>query len=95
MNLYDRFEAVENEFLKFDRVEKKKSVRPDLHVFMLLEELFPTTEENDIVCHAAHDEIWLDFEGDGLQKLTDKQIVELVRCGVRVDSEDDSLCMFV
>lgn len=93
MNIYDRFEAVNDDYLKFDRVENKRSQRPDLHAFILLDDLFPNNG-NDIVCSAGHDEIWLDFEGNKLNDLTDEQILELTRCGVRYDSECDSLAMF-
>jgi len=95
MTLHDRFEANDGEYLKFELVENKKSTRPDLHAFLMLEELFPTTADAYIVCHAQHDQIWLDYAGNELHKLTDDQIIELTRCGVLVDSEDDSLYMHV
>ena len=55
----DRWERVAgDEFLKFDRVENKRSQRSDLHAFLLLDELFPC--DSDIVNHAEHDQIWLE-----------------------------------
>lgn len=92
----ERWEAVTdngNEYLCFDKVENKRSKRPDLHAFLLLDELFPG--DDDIVGSASHDEIWLNVDGEQLDTLTDEQILELSRCGVRYDSECDSLCMFV
>ena len=81
-----------DEYLKFDRISNKKSNRPDLHAFLLLDELFPGN--TDIVVSAEHDEIWLNVEKEQIESLTDEQIVELCRCGVRYDRDNNSLCMF-
>ena len=89
----ERFEKHNGEFLKFDHVENKRSQRRDLHAFLLLTELFPSTSK--IVSGAGHDEIWLDPTPSQVKTLTDVQILELVRCGVRYDDEHESLCMFV
>jgi len=86
----DLFEKHDNEYLKFEHVKNKRSNRPDLHAFLLIDELFP--KNRDMVCSAAHDEIWLDIDDDEIKKLTEEQIIELIRCGVRHD--DDSLVMF-
>ena len=89
----ERWERLtEGEFLMFEQVSPKRSRRPDLHAFLLLDELFTGT--NNIVAAAAHDEIWLDIEGEDVANLSDDQIIELARCGVMYDSENDSLCMF-
>ena len=89
----ERFEKHSDDYIKFDRVDSKRSQRPDLHAFLLLAELFPST--SDIVSGAGHDEIWLSPTGKQIETLTDVQILELVRCGVRYDSDHESLCMFV
>ncbi len=88
------FESFDDEFLKFDRIEKKFSERSDLHAFILLSQLVPGT--SDIVSSAEHDEIYLDTDVDELIKVaTNEQLRDLVRCGVRYDSEFNCLCMFV
>ena len=95
MDIHKRWEAVTKdgeEFLKFDRVANKRSQRPDLHAFLMLDELFPGT--GSLVSSASHDEIWLDVEDKQVETLTDKQILELSWCGVRHDY-DGGLCMFV
>lgn len=80
-----------DEFLKFDRVENKRSKRPDLHAFLLLDELLP--DDRDIVAAAEHDEIFLAPSPEDLARVaTKEQIVELIRCGVRMS--EDSLAMF-
>lgn len=95
MDIHERWEAVTkegDEFLKFEKVTNKRSQRPDLHAFLMLDELFPST--SDLVSSASHDEIWLDVDDDQVETLTDEQILELSWCGVRHDS-DGGLCMFV
>ncbi len=83
-----------DEFLKFDRVQNKLANRPDIHAFLLLDKLVPGT--TDMVSAAEHDEIWLAVSPEELEKAaTEEQIVELIRCGVRLDSSTDSLAMFV
>ena len=92
MNVHDRFEQFDDDFLKFDRITNKKTNRPDLHAFLLLDEIF--TEPHGIIQADEHDKIFLDIDEEKSSKLTDDQILEIVRCGVRY-SEYDCLCMFV
>jgi len=95
MDIHERWETVTkdgDEFLKFEKVANRRSQRPDLHAFLMLDELFPGT--SDLVSSASHDEIWLDVDDDQVETLTDEQILELSWCGVRHDS-DGGLCMFV
>lgn len=84
----------DEEFLKFDRVEKKRSRRPDIHAFLLLDELLPDDgREMDIVQAATHDKIFLFGDPEELARVaTEEQIIELIRCGVMFD--EDSLAMF-
>lgn len=85
------FDEYEDEFLKFDRVQNKLSNRPDLHAFLLLDQLFPGTR--DMVSGAEHDEIYLDVDEDELrEKATPDQLRDLHRCGVRCD--EYGICMF-
>lgn len=90
----DIFAKFENEFLKFEKVENKLSLRPDLHAFILLDRILPGTF--DLISDAKHDEIFLEVEPEALaQVATEEQLLELHRCGVRHDTSLDSLAMFV
>jgi len=93
MNIYDRFEKHNDEFLKFERVENKRSSRADLCGFLFLEELFPDIDR-DLICCAEHDQFWLDIDKDKIETLTDDQIIELLRCGILYDEENESLFCF-
>lgn len=91
--LLELLEAETEEFLKFERITVPLSKRPDLHAFMLLDQLIPG--EDDIVAGATHDEIWLGVDVEALAEVvTPEQVTDLIRCGVRWDSECDSLAMF-
>jgi hypothetical protein len=92
MELRERFEAVNHDYLEFARVENKRNQRPDLHAFLLLDELCPK-EGRDMIRGAEHDEFYLDVNDEQLEALSDDQILELVRCGVMVNS-DGYLYMF-
>lgn len=93
VNLQDAFEKhMDGEFLKFDRVEPKLSQRADMHAFMLLDRLAPG--KGDMISAAEHDEFFLGTDCEELAKvITDDQVRELVRCGVRY-GDYDCLCMF-
>lgn len=85
------FEERDAEFLKFEQIIVKRSQRKDMHAFLLLDELVPGT--GCMVDGATHDEIWLGVHLSDLEgKITREQIIELIRCGVRVSGGD--LCMF-
>lgn len=92
MKLRERFGAVNHEYLEFARVENKRNQRPDLHAFLLLDELFPEPGR-DLICGASHDEFYLRVNDNQIDTLTDEQILELVRCGVMVN-RDGYLYMF-
>lgn len=85
------FEKYEDEYIAFDKVEIKLSQRPDLHAYILLDKLFPKT--CDIVCGAGHDEIYLDCDEDEIVSLSEDQLLQLIRCGVRL--QDNYFVMFV
>lgn len=93
--LYELFEKHNDIYLKFEEViENPRSRRPDLHAFLLLDELMP--ENRDIVNAAEHDVIYLDIDVDELEKVvSEDHIKELVACGVSFDSEYDCLSMLV
>ena len=94
LDLKELWEKNENEYLKFERVENKTSQRADLHAFMLLDKIIPG--KSDIVSCADHDEIWLDVKPKQLAEVaTEQQVIELIRCGVRLDDFNDSFAMFV
>jgi len=89
------FEKHSDEFIEFDRVKNKKSTHRDLHAFILLNEIAPS-EKMKMVAGADHDIIWLATDLVTLsEKATDEQLIELCRCGVHLDSENECLAIFV
>lgn len=93
IDLTTTFEKHNGEYLKFENVRDKLCSRPDLHAFMLLNQLVPSGR--DIIVSAEHDEIWLDIPTDYLSEVaTEEQICDLIRCGIRYEALH-GLCMFV
>jgi hypothetical protein len=79
-----------DDYLEFDRIELKFSMRPDLHAFILLDSLVPGKQ--DIISAAEHDQYWLDIDLDQLASvISERDVIDLVRCGVRLDEEALSL----
>lgn len=93
INLAIAFDEANDEYMKFERIEKPRQARRDIAAFLLLAELVPGT--SPIVSCAEHDEFHLDTDCNELAKVvTQEHIVELVRCGVRYSGEYDCLSMF-
>lgn len=79
---------------KSDRILERFSKRDDLHAFILLDKIIP--DGHTMISAAKHDEIYFDFDIEELAKvITKEQILDLVRCGVNYDSNNDCLYMFV
>jgi len=96
IDIQERWESITEEsddFSEFEKIENKRSQRPDVHAFLLLDELFPGG--SDLIDYAGHDEIGLDICDEQVATLTDDQILELNRCGVRYDYENGGLVMWV
>ena len=94
INIKEIFEKYEDKYLKFEEIKNKSSNRPDLHAFILLDILVPG--KFDIVSCAAHDEFWLEVTPEQLAKVaTEKDILDLIKCGIRYDDDVESFCMFV
>lgn len=92
VDIANRFDKFDDEFLEFDRIEDKFHNRADIHAFLLLHQLVPSTR--DIITGADHDVIYLETQAEALNAVaTDEQIRDLVRCGVRYN--DGHLEMYV
>lgn len=92
--LKDFFEANNDEYLKFELVENKKSKRADVHAFILLDSLV-VDDESDIVGAAEHDIIYLPDLEDVCPHITEEQALELIRCGISIDSSLECFFSFV
>lgn len=82
------------ELLRFKRIENPPSVAKDLCAFLLLDRLCPGN--TDIVAAAEHDVIYLSYDFSDLKDcITEDDVIYLLRCGVCLDNDTDSLCMYV
>jgi len=92
--LINFFKEHEKENLKFDEIKNKKSNRRDLQAFIILDEKFPS-RQNIIENAMHHDEIGLNITFDQLCELDENTLLDLIRCGVLLDEEYESLKMYV
>ncbi len=89
------FDKYEDEYIQFQNVANKRSRRPDMHAFIVLDELLPGDGKGDLISAAEHDQIFLDIEPEALARVaTEEIILDLVRCGVTYSEEEDSLYFF-
>ena len=88
------FEKADDEFMEFEKISPKLSNRRDLHAFMRLDQWFPSERVDNLIGAAEHDEYYLDIPIDKLVTLTDDQVVELSRCGIRFDDSLRCLAVF-
>ena len=84
------FESFNDDYICNSGIVNRKSNRPDLCAFLILDELFPSN--SDVVCGADHDVIYLGLSEEQICSLSDEIIHDLIRCGVSIDS--DGLYMF-
>lgn len=82
------FKKHEEEGGKFEMVENRWSNRPDLHSFIVLDKLFPGCI--NIIAQKEHDTVWLDVPEENINKIPEEKVIELVRCGVYYDHNEDT-----
>ncbi len=89
----ERFNHHHDEYLKFERIQKgdRLSNRPDICAFIYLDRLKPG--KTSMIGSVGHGEIFLDFDEADCMKLTERDVIYLIRCGVRL-SELGGLAMF-
>lgn len=87
------FELFDDEFGQFENIESPMHRLKDLCAFLMLDAVLPGNYK--AVAAAEHDKIWLNADVEGLARVaTNGLIRDLVRCGVMLDTENNSLAMF-
>lgn len=93
MKLHDRFKQFAEDYLEFKEAKNPRSPRPDVHVLIMLAEMFPA--DRDLISAAEHDQYWLDVDCDEFNKLvTDDQLRDMIRAGLMHCNDTDSLSFF-
>jgi len=83
------------EYANFSMIKNPPCESTDLSAFMILHK-FAINKEADIINSAEHDEIYLmEIDNLNIEKITENDIINLIRCGVRLDKEMECFCMFV
>lgn len=85
----------EKERNKFENVAAKRSEYRDVHALLLLAEIIGKPGYK-IISAAEHDIVYLEPSLEVIAHVaTEDQFIELLRCGVHIDRDTDSLAMFV
>ena len=95
---YDEMKALfdkhNDKYINFETyVKNPRSMRPDLHAFMLIDSLLPG--KRDLISAAEHDVFYLDVTLEQFaQVVTEADIIELIASGIRLESQYDCFAMF-
>lgn len=96
LDVEEIFERNADEFLKFDQVAIKRHSRPDICAFFILADLANSGKNKNIVSCAEHDLITLSVTPDDFHgRVTEGDLVDLMRCGVIYDAGEDCFQMLI
>jgi hypothetical protein len=88
-----------SDYLSFSLVDVRTSNRPDVHAVFLLEYLMPITsvlEPPTLLSQGSNGEILINVTpSDLLNKITEDDIISLVRSGVSYNVENDAFYLYV
>lgn len=77
---------------RWKALQNKRASRPDLHGFLLLDELLPSAKAMNMIAAAEHDEFWLDIDINEFAAVATPALInELTVCGVYYDRYNQSL----
>lgn len=90
----EKFQEHSEKYSDFEEnVKNPLSKRSDLHAFILLDKLQPS--EYCMIYASAHDEFFLNIDLDAIAEvITEEQIIELIACGVSLDTGRGRFSMF-
>jgi len=84
-------EHEESEYLEFASIEKPEHVRRDICAFLMLHKFSDENANEAIISKASYDEIYFDIKLEKIiEKLKKQDIINLIRCGVRLGTEQFS-----
>ncbi len=93
MSVQKWFDEHQDEYVEFDKIPNKdrRHPRQDLCAFLYLHEKLGG--KGDVVSAAEHDQFWLAWDAEDLEKLTEEDVIYVLRCGVLYDDDVESLYM--
>ncbi len=97
MDLHERFEQFDSEYLKFENIapERVLSCCRDLNALLLLERILSKENRHGIISGSDHEIVYIGVDVEALNAVaSDEDIKDLRRSGVHYDSECECLAMF-
>lgn len=93
MTIEELFEKHQDEFLQYERDSSLKCEPRDITLFNMLSDL---AAGGGLIAGALHEEIFFSVDlNDFVRFFSEEEVVRMIRCGLRYDSERECLCMFV
>lgn len=97
--LFDFFNSFDD-YCLFDQVEMKLASRPDVHAMILLDRLFPSSQdqvpEMALIDRVGMSQMWINIPTERFKAVVDHKLIrELVCCGVGYDLDRDRLSIIV
>jgi hypothetical protein len=92
------FEERADDFGKIEDVKTARRLhrRADLNAFLLLDKLLTNGNDSAILVDARNEQVWLSPKPwEVMQRASEEDLLDLVRCGVFYDEDNDSLSMYV
>jgi hypothetical protein len=92
------FEERADDFGNIEDVKPSRRLhrRPDLNAFLLLDKLLTNGNDSAILVDARNEQVWLSPKPwEVMQRASEEDLLDLVRCGVFYDEDNDSLSMYV
>ena len=91
-DLAEWFSVNFDEYLHFERVYNRITNRPDLEALLMLGKQYDG--DVDILGGVNYEEVFLNVDINKVD-LTEGDVIKLLRCGVRYNSDNECLSMFV
>lgn len=96
LNLKELFEKHSEEYLHHHVIENPMHRQADLCCFLMLDKIAPLNNDRNVIAYASHDEITLAFDPNTVaQNATEQEIIDLIRCGLRYEEDEECFMMFV
>jgi hypothetical protein len=92
------FEERADDFGNIEDVKPSRRLhrRTDLNAFLLLDQLLTNGNDSAILISAEHEQVWLSPKPwEVMLRASEEDLLDLIRCGVFYDEDNDSLSMYV
>ena len=89
------WEKYNDEYLMFSKIKNPLHHRRDICALLMLDKIKGGTSSGSIIDASEHDEYYIDIDCEKFAAVvSEQQIIDLIRCGVRYDTGLGCFCIF-